>query len=57
MSITKTHENKVKDVIKTNHDGKFYNDHELSDTINTVINAVKPECDLDDETIKTIVIQ
>lgn len=57
MTTAKTHESKVKDIIKAHHEGKFYDNHELTDIINTIVISVKTNCNLENEQITTIVIQ
>ena len=57
MSITKIHETKIKEIIKLNHDEKFYENHELSEIMNSIMLAVKTECDLETEIITTFITQ
>jgi putative phage-type endonuclease len=57
MSILKKHENKLKTIIKNDHEGKFYSDNDLREIINSIIISVKKDCDLEDESITTFVTQ
>ncbi|QKF93790.1 YqaJ-like viral recombinase domain protein [Fadolivirus algeromassiliense] len=57
MTSNKYHEKKIKDLIKVNHDGKLYQEHELNQVVNTIVLEIKKDVDLDEDTITTTVSQ
>lgn len=57
MTSNKYHEKKIKEIIKDNHDGKFYNEHELPQVVNTIVLEIKGHVDLEEDIISTTVSQ